>query len=337
MTYRFRTISLPVVLFVAAFFASLATAQLQPQLSAHRSARITAKVDRKVLATLHGTHPDVLARATVGQRLNANTQLQHMVLVLKPSDEQENALASLLDAQQDKNSGSFHKWLTPDTFATSFGVAPSDIAQVSAWLADSGLPVESVSRSGRFITFSGSVHAVETAFNTEMHNVTVDGEVHISNTTDVAIPAALAPVVKGLARLNNFFPKSGVSSWKKVSMAASASGVSPDYGVNPAGTHYIGAADLATIYNAKPLTTAGIDGKGITISVIARSNIKIADVQTYRSFFGLPQNDPEIIVVGQDPGQNSDDIEAYLDAEMAGSLASGANVKFIVKQRIAGG
>jgi len=330
VTYRYRTISLPVVLFVFALFASLATAQLQPQLSAHRSARITAKVDRRVLATLHGTHPDVLARATVGQRLNANTQLQHMVLVLKPSDEQENALASLLDAQQDKNSGSFHKWLTPDTFATSFGVAPSDIAQVSAWLADSGLPVESVSRSGRFITFSGSVHAVETAFNTEMHHVTVDGEVHISNTTDVAIPAALAPVVKGLARLNNFFPKSGVSSWKKVSMAASANGVSPDYGVNPAGTHYIGAADLATIYNAKPLTTAGIDGKGITISVIARSNIKIADVQTYRSFFGLPQNDPEIIVVGQDPGQNSDDIEAYLDAEMAGSLASGANVKFIV-------
>ena len=328
VTYKFRTISLPVLL-VFASFASLANAQLQPQLSAHRSARITAKVDRKVLATLHGSHPDALARGTIGQRLSANTQLQHMVLVLKPSDEQEIALTALLDAQQDKNSGSFHKWLTPDTFATSFGVAPSDIAQVSAWLADSGLPVESVSRSGRFITFSGTVHAVETAFNTEMHNVTVDGEAHISNTTDIAIPAALSPVVKGLARLNNFFPKSGVSDWKKVSLSANGS-VSPDYGVSPAGTHYIGAADMATIYNSKPLTNTGIDGKGITISVIARSNIKIADVQTYRSLFGLPQNDPEIIVVGQDPGQNSDDIEAYLDAEMAGSLASGASVKFIV-------
>jgi len=329
VTLKFRTIILP-LLFASAVAAPLVSAQLQPQISAHRSARITAKVDRKVLATLHGTHPDALARATIGQRLNGNTELQHMVLVLKPSEEQENALTSLLDAQQDKNSANFHKWLTPDTFATSFGVAPSDIAQVSAWLADSGLPVESVSHSGRFITFSGTVHAVETAFNTEMHHVTVDGEVHISNTTDIAVPAALSPVVKGLARLNNFFPKSGVSDWKKVSMNASANGVSPDYGTNPAGTHYIGAADLATIYNAKPLTNAGNTGKGITISVIARSNIKIADVQTYRSFFGLPQNDPEIIVVGQDPGQNSDDIEAYLDAEMAGALASGANVKFIV-------
>ena len=329
MTFRFRTILLP-LLFVFACFASLASAQPQPQLSARRSARITAKVDRKVMRTLRGTHPEVLARATIGQRLSANTQLQHMVLVLKPSEEQENALTSLLDAQQDRNSGSFRKWLTPDTFATGFGVAPSDIAQVSAWLSDSGLLVESVSRSGRFITFSGTVNALETAFNTEMHNVTVDGEAHISNTTDIAIPAALSPVVKGLARLNNFFPKSGVVDWKKVSMSTSANGVSPDYGVDPAGTHYIGAADMATIYNSKPLTNAGVDGKGITISVIARSNIHIADVQTYRSLFGLPQNDPEIIVVGQDPGQNSDDIEAYLDAEMAGSLASGANVKFIV-------
>ena len=87
---------------------------------------------------------------------------------------------------------------------------------------------------------------------------------------------------------------------------------------------------MATIYNSKPLPNAGNDGQSITISVLARSNISLADVAAYRSFFGLPNNAPNIIVVGSDPGLNSDDVEASLDVEMASALATGAKVDFIV-------
>ena len=322
MTYRFRTTILPVVC-VFASFASVASAQLQPQLSVRPRARVTARVDRNKLSALPGTHPSVVGRARIGARLNAGTQLQHMVLVLQPSDGQNAALATLMDAQQDKTSPSYHKWLTPDTFGQSFGVAPSDIGQVSSWLSDSGLAVESVSRSGRFITFSGSVGSVEAAFSTQMHTLTVDGETHISNTTDVSVPSALAPVVKGVARLNNFFAKSSATGVRRVTLG-------PEYGTTASSTHFIGAGDLATIYNAKPLTSAGIDGTGITIAVLGRSNIQLGDVASYRSFFALPNNVPNVIVVGSDPGLNSDDVEASLDAELAGSLATGAKVDFIV-------
>ena len=331
MTYRFRTTCLP-VLCVFAFFASLANAQFQPQLSARPMQRVTGKVDRKKLSALPGTHPSVVARAAIGVRLNAGTQLQHMVLVLQPSDEQNAALATLMDAQQDKTSASYHKWLTPDTFGQSFGVAPSDIGQVSSWLSDSGLAVENVSRSGRFITFSGSVGSVEAAFSTEMHQLTVDGEVHISNISDLSIPSALTPVVKGVARLNDFFPKSGATQWQKVMIPKKPTNsveISPDFNNGSGGTHFVGAGDLANIFNATPLTGAGIDGTGITISVLGRSNISLGDVAAYRSFFGLSNNVPNIIVVGSDPGPNSDDVEASLDAEMAGSLATGAKVNFI--------
>lgn len=321
VTYKFRTISS--VLCVFAFLASLAGAQFQPQLSVRPRVRVTARVDRNKLSALPGTHPSVVARARIGARLNAGTQLQHMVLVLQPSDEQNAALVTLMDAQQDKSSASYHKWLTPDTYGQTFGVAPSDIGQVSSWLSDSGLAVESVSRSGRFITFSGPVGSVEAAFNTQMHTLTVDGETHISNTTDVSIPSALAPVVKGVARLNNFFAKSSARDVRKVTLG-------PEYGTSAGGTHYIGAGDLATIYNAKPLTSAGTDGTGVSISVLARSNIQLGDVAAYRSFFALPNNVPNVIVVGSDPGLNADDVEASLDAEMAGSLATGAKVNFIV-------
>jgi hypothetical protein len=319
---------------VACMVATSAGAQIS-NLSVRPSARINAKIDSKVTTSIPQSHPAVVAQAQIGTRLSPNTQLQDMVLVLKASDDQEAALANLLDTQQDKGSPNFHKWLTPDIYANSFGVAPADVALVTAWLADNGLPVKSVSHSGRFIVFSGTVGAVETAFHTEMRNLTVSGEGHISNVTDLSVPTALLPVVHGVARLNDFFPKSNAAqNWRKVTTQANAKGnvtvhdpaVTSSNGVN----HYIGAADLATIYNAGPLTSAGIDGTGVTISVLAQSNISLADVETYRTVFGLPKNDPQVIVVGSDPGVNGDDIEAALDAEMAGSLAGNATVKFIV-------
>ena len=303
---------------------------------AHPTVRVTEKVDRGVTSTLRGTHPGALAGAAVGGRLSPGTRLQHMILVLKPSDDQETALRSLLDAQQDKGSASFHQWLTPDTFNAGYGVASADIAKVSAWLTDSGNSVESVSRSGRFITFSGTVASVEGTFSTEMHNVTVNGEAHITNTTDVTIPSALAPVVKGVKSLNDFFPKAKNVGAHKISLEKSPAGgyqavnsTDPLY-TSGSGAHYVAPGDLATIFNATPLTAAGTTGKGITISVLARSNIQLADVEAYRSLFGLPKNDPNIIVVGTDPGENSDDVEAFLDAELSGSLATGATVNFLV-------
>ena len=104
----------------------------------------------------------------------------------------------------------------------------------------------------------------------------------------------------------------------------------PEYGSSPTGTHFLDASDMATIYNSAPLLNAGNVGQGVVISVLARSNISLADVAAYRSFFGLANNPPNIIVVGSDPGENTDDVEASLDAEMAGAIATGATVDFIV-------
>ena len=313
---------------------SLITGAQSPARLPHPTVRVTEKVDRKLTQTLKGTHPGAVDRAAMGTHLAASTQLKGMILVLQPSGDQEAALGTLLDAQGDKGSASFHKWLTPDDFAASFGVASADIAKVTAWLTDSGLSVDSVARSGRFITFSGEVGSVETAFNTKIYNVTVDGEQHISNTTDVSVPAALAPVVRGVKSLNNFFPRAKVSGARKIALqknpVSGYDSVDPEFGSSSTGTHYVAPGDLSTIFNAGPLTAKGIDGTGVTISVLARSNIQLADVEAYRSLFGLPKNDPNIIVVGSDPGENPDDVEAFLDAELAGSLATGAKVNFLV-------
>jgi hypothetical protein len=289
------------------------------------------------MSRVPGTHPAVVEHAKMGARLAPTEPIRGAILVLQPSPEQETALTSLLSAQQDKTSGQFHKWLTPESFGESFGVAQPDIAQVSAWLGDSGFSVDSVSRSGRFVVFSGTAGAVETAFHTEMHRLTVNGEEHISNTTDISIPSALASVVKGVAQLNDFRPKSNLRKGKRVSLYKNAPNsvelAQPAW--TPGGGylfHAVAPGDIATIYNATPLTASGVDGTGTTIAVIGDSNVNLSDAQTFRSLFGLPKNDPHVIVVGSDPGVNNFDnltAEANLDIEMAGSLATGATVDLI--------
>src|SRR5437762_704632 len=89
--------------------------------------RIVEPVNERQLVTLRGnTHP--LARPQYDRGLAPpDLPMQRMLLVLKRSPEQETALRKLIDDQQDKNSPSYHKWLTPDEFGRQFGPSDEDL------------------------------------------------------------------------------------------------------------------------------------------------------------------------------------------------------------------
>jgi hypothetical protein len=319
--------------------AAVAGAQVaqQVQTLAHPTVRITEKIDSAATLSLAGTHPSIVEHAVLGSRLPASKPLSHLMLVLSGSDDQEYALHTLLDQQQDKTSPNYHKWLTPDSFGQLFGVASADVAQISAWLQDQGFTVNGVSKSNRIITFSGTVGQVETAFHTQMNSLTVDGEAHISNTTDISVPEAFSGVVRGVKSLNDFFPKSNAVGFHKAELTTNIPAnnyITPDtnplYTSTTSGAHYVSPGDAAIIFDSTPLLQAGIDGTGQKIAVIAQTDITLSDVQQFRSMFGLKKNDPTITIIGEDPGINGDDIEAYLDAEWAGGMAPGASVNVII-------
>ena len=97
------------------------------------------------------------------------------------------------------------------------------------------------------------------------------------------------------------------------------------------GNHGMSPRDFATIYNVTSLWNQGFDGKGQSIAIVAQSNIKLSDVMNFRAQFGLPVNDPQIIIVpGSDPGITDDEGEADLDVEWAGAIAKSATIKLIV-------
>ncbi|MEI9972321.1 MAG: protease pro-enzyme activation domain-containing protein [Ignavibacteriota bacterium] len=243
--------------------------------------------------------------------------MERVLLQLSSSPEQSAALEQLLADQQDPASPRYHVWLTPEQFGAQFGAAQADIDTVSSWLSSQGLQVTDVAAGRRTIEFSGTVQQVEAAFQTQIHRYEWNGRQHVANAIDIAVPEELATLVKGVASLHNF-------------------GVRPLHHLTAPLTNFSGGAhglspyDFAAIYNVAPLWSAGFDGTGQSIAVVGETNIKVSDVATFRAMFGLPANNPTILVNGKDPGiVSGDETEADLDVEWAGAVAKGAAIKFV--------
>jgi subtilase family serine protease len=254
-----------------------------------------------------------------------------MILVLGVSADQEHQARALLDSQQTQGSPDYHRWLIPEQFGQRFGPAPQDVQRVTGWLMQQGFRVNSVAKSARWIEFSGSAAQVQAAFRTEIHNYLVEGQLHTANASEVSIPAALAPVVRGVLSLHDFYSKPlTVRSPQKVT--AKLVNGRPLF-TSGKGLHALTPGDLATIYDLNPLynaTPTALNGTGQTIAIVAVSNINVSDVTNFRSVFGLPASNPNIILNGPDPGVVPGADEATLDVEWAGAAAPGATVDLVV-------
>ena len=169
--------------------------------------RITASPDDNVRVTLKGNlHAMATAKYDQG-RVSDSLPMEHIILLLQRSPEQETMLTAVIDGLHNRRSPLYHHWLKSKQFGEHFGPSASDVAVVTAWLQSHGFKIDQVTAGKTAILFSGTAGQVRSAFHTEIHNLNVNGEAHIANMSEPQIPAALAPVVKGFRSLNNFFPK----------------------------------------------------------------------------------------------------------------------------------
>jgi trimeric autotransporter adhesin len=309
------------------------------QASTVNQARVTQVVDDSVLTTLKGNvHPLAKAKYDEGPA-NPSLSAERMQLVLQRSPGQEIALRQFLGSLQDTNSGRYRKWLTPAQFGAQYGVSDADIQTVSTWLESEGFRVDKINKAHTIIEFSGTVGQIQSAFHTQIHSFTVNGEQHLANVTDPQIPAALSPVVAGLSSLNNFFAKPQHTKPLPGKYDQATSKFVPNFtlGSGTADEPYflfVGPGDAATIYdspnawNTKFSGTTSYTGTGVSIGIVGDSNIATSDVADYRSLFGLPAATPTVVVDGNDPGVNGDVVEALLDLETSGGLAPGATQTF---------
>jgi hypothetical protein len=334
-------ISLPLLcaIFICWIACASGFAQTSAALTSAPQSLIVQRVDNSQLVTLQGnTHP--LAQSLTDLGVAApSLSMQRMLLLLKRSPAQQSALTQLLEEQQEKNSPSYHQWLTPAEFGQQFGAAPQDIQTVTAWLQSEGFQVAQVSPGRNVIEFSGTAAQVQAAFHTTIHSYLAQDGPHWANATDPQIPAALAPAVVGIESLNNFPRKAANEFYGTYSKNTHTAIARPqltqscvDGNGNPFTCYGVSPWDFATIYNVLPLWTSNIDGTGQTIAIVARSNIDTSDVSTFRTLFDLPADSShlQVILNGPDPGLNDDEAEADIDVQWAGAVAKNAKIDFVV-------
>jgi len=351
--------------------AIVCTAEAKAQTAPAVAPRIVADIEETSLTKLTGnTHP--LARPEFDQGVVADSlPLRRMLLLLNRSPSQDAALRVLLDEQQSRSSTNYHRWISSQEFGQQFGPADTDVQTVSDWLQSHGFQIGRVAAGKTVIEFSGTAGQVREAFHTEIHKYVVNGEEHFANSSDPQIPTALTPVVVGTVSLHNFPRKpqsrvAGVFSQDKSTgmvkrLAApeqlrSGNVPSTEFTVSSSGCplnntcYAVGPADFARIYNLP----SGLDGTGQTIAIVGNSQICITsssywgqlylgptgirvlcntdDVASFRNFFGLPPNSPNIILDGADPGFTATETEGDLDVEWAGAIAKNATIDFVIAQ-----
>src|SRR6266850_389652 len=323
--------SFSLLLFSSLLSSDSAAAQAQSGL--HARVLVTQNIDEAKRVTLHGnTRPEAKLENDRGP-VAADFRMEHVLLQLRRSPEQELALQQFIDELHTQGSINFHQWISAEKFGEKFGVAKQDLDVVTNWLEVQGFRVNVVYPSGMVIDFSGTAAQVRKAFQTDIRSFDVKGERHTANNTDPRIPAALAPVISGVVSLHDFQPR----AMHKMHKAHPEFTFSDIFG----GTNYaVVPADLATIYHLNPLFSAGFTGRGQTIVLIENSNLFTdSDWSTFRSTFGLSGYTSGSLTTVHpapssgtnncaDPGIVSpNDAEAILDAEWASAAAPDAAIR----------
>lgn len=332
----FRTVA-PLVAGLAGL-SPLAPYPLQAQVAQSLvTNRLTSPIDENSLVTLKGTVHPLANKANDRGAAPDSMPLERLQIVLKRSDAQESALKQLIQDEHRPGSASYHKWLTPAQFGQQFGPSDQDVATLESWLASKGFNIQKVNPGRQTLEISGNVAQFRSAFHAQIHQYAVNGETHYANATDPQIPSALAPVFGGFVSLNNFRPRPLTHVLGQASYNVKTGQTKPQwtYGNSSGVSFALAPSDFAVQYDLP----SNLDGSGQTIAVINETNINVGLVNQFRTLFGLPNNPPQVIIDGNDPGidgindpdgPNYASVEAYLDVEWAGAVAPKATVDLVI-------
>jgi MYXO-CTERM domain-containing protein len=274
--------------------------------------RVVGSID---VSHVHVTRGNLLPLTREGNdlgRVEGTVRLSGVSLDLAPTAEQAADLATLLAAQHDRSSPQYHRWLTPHDYAGRFGASASDLAKIVRWLEGEGFTVSRVSTGANEIIVSGTVAQVEATFRTEVHRYRIGSETHVAMAVEPALPHALVGVVTGVRGIDDF-------------------ALRPQY--TQGGQHYVGPADLATIYGTTALYAKGLDGTGTSLAVVGQGYYTPSDIATYRAKTGLPAMDLHDLMVPNTGNPAFVDagylLEAEMDLELIGAVAPNAKVTYV--------
>ena len=113
------------------------------------------------------------------------------------------ALKQRLADQLNPSSSEYHKWLTPQQFATNFGATDDQIANATTWLKSQSLSVSALSAAHTTLTVTGTAGQVQAAFAVSLHQMALGSATFYANATQPSLSDDAASLIAGVSGLDN--------------------------------------------------------------------------------------------------------------------------------------
>src|SRR5258706_2021607 len=301
---------------------------------------IVARADQNQASLLNGNSVPLIAQAQFLQAADSNQQLNLSIgLQLRNASDLDNLLSAIYNPQ----SSQYHHYLTPDEFNQLFAPASDQVQQVVAYLQSQGLTVSSVAPNNLLIDATGTVGAVQQAFNTQINNYQVGNHTFYANAMPPSVPASISQYITSIGGLDNSvqyqplyqslashqatLSKKNVVATLAVARQNRITTQNHEQTTTFAGpTSGYGPQDFSKGYDAAPLQSAGILGDNQTVALFELDGYQASDIAQYFQYYNL--GNPQISNVLVDnfsgnAGQGA--IEVELDIEVAAAMAPHAN------------
>ncbi|MFZ1062337.1 MAG: protease pro-enzyme activation domain-containing protein [Acidimicrobiales bacterium] len=239
------------------------------------------------------------------------------------------SLPGFIASLYDTASPEYHHFLTPSSYAKTFGASADTIAAVRAYLQRYGLVHETLSASHVLLHVTGATSAIARAFDAPLETVrTASGSLATQFASPASLPRSIASDVQSVAGLSSVTsPRAALATSHASSHVAIATSCSSagSAGTTPNSLGGYPATVQAQLYGLTGEYATGDTGVGQTIAAYELGLYDQADVATYFACYGLSPSLTSINVDGGPTGGYSE--EATIDVEEAAALAPGAAIE----------
>ncbi|WP_163512509.1 S53 family peptidase [Fodinicola acaciae] len=273
-------------------------------------------------AAVRDAQPDWVRHSTPTGAANPS---QQVTVKLYLAGQNTAGLASAVRAVSDPASPRYRHFLTPDQYRAQYAPSDGAVAAVRQFLDANGLKVSQIPDNRLYVAATGTVDAVQKAFQTSVKNYAKDGRTVRAAASQTTVPASLAKIVtavSGIASVGNTMKAdhtvdpvtTAQSRAAKATSKASPDAPPPaafvpappcsDYFAQKPGTGLPAAngkvppyvtcgytpAQLQGAYGLNRAVKAGFDGRGVSVAIIdayAAPTI-LADANRYATDHGQP-------------------------------------------------
>jgi len=142
------------------------------------------------------------------QILGAEDQSKEIAVTFWLSQHDKARFDEMVRQMYDRNSPSYHHWLTIKDYQARFAPSAADVAVVQKYLAEHNLKVVYTDKLNHAVSARGSVADVERATGVQLNRVLINGEEHRLPNAEPKIAGAASKVVFAVQGLTDFKYKS---------------------------------------------------------------------------------------------------------------------------------